>query len=286
MRQLLWVLVALTSLSLAGCSPSVNVEPERTALLSADRDWSQTTKEPDKFVSFFADGPSIYPPGKPKVSGADAIRKAYTEMSSAPGFALSWTPASAEVAASGDIGYTTGAYQSSMGGTSETGKYVTVWRKQTNGDWKVTNDIFNPDATPKPPAGEHTLAAPGSLKWGDAPPGLPAGAKAVVVSGDPSQAQPYVIRAQMPANYRIPPHWHPTTENITVLSGTVALGMGDKFDEKAMKDVPNGGFASVPADMHHYFMSKTASTIQVHGIGPFGITYVNAADDPRTKKSN
>ena len=222
----------------------------------------------------------------PKETGAQAIRKAFGDMSQAPGFALSWTPASAEVASSGDIGYTTGAYESSMGGVKETGKYVTVWRKQADGGWKVTNDIFNADEMPKPSAGPHTLVAPGELKWGDAPPGLPPGAKAAIVSGDPSRAEPFVIRAQMPANYRIAPHWHPTTESVTVLSGTVAVGMGDKFDEKARKDVPNGGFAALPAEMHHYFMSKTAATIQVHGIGPFAITYVNPADDPRSKKSN
>ena len=100
------------------------------------------------------------------------------------------------------------------------------------------------------------MVAANTLKWGDAPPGMPAGMRAAVVSGDPSQAQPYVIRAQLPANYRIPPHWHPTTENITVLSGTVALGMGEKFDEAAMQDVGAGGFASVPADMRTFSCRK------------------------------
>ena len=138
--------------------------------------------------------------------------------------------------AAGDIGYTTGTYQSTMGGVSEKGKYVTAWKKQADGAWKVTEDIFNADEAPKAPAGTHAMVAANALKWGDAPPGMPAGMRAAVVSGDPSQAQPYVIRAQLPANYRIPPHWHPTTENITVLSGTVALGMGEKFDEAAMQD--------------------------------------------------
>ena len=106
-----------------------------------------------------------------------------------------------------------------------------------------------------------------------------------VVSGDPSQAgQPYVLRVQFPANYRIAPHSHPVTENATVMSGTVGLGMGDKWDDSAMQDVGPGGFATLPAGMRHFFISKTASTLQLHGMGPFGITYVNPADDPRTKK--
>ncbi len=253
--------------------------------MAADRDWSETTKDPEKFVSFFGDGAAIYAPGMPIVTGAEAIRKSYTEMSKAPGFALSWTPTRGEVGAGGNIGYTVGTYQMSMGGTTEQGKYVTVWKKQGDA-WKVAEDIFNADATPKPPPGAHTMLAPGELKWGDPPPGLPPGARVAVVSGDPSQAQPYVLRAQLPANYRIAPHWHPVMENITVLSGTVALGMGDTFDEKAMKDVPVGGFASLPAEMRHSFMAKSAATIQVHGTGPFAITYLNPADDPRTKKTN
>jgi quercetin dioxygenase-like cupin family protein len=222
----------------------------------------------------------------PIVTGSAAIRKAYTEMSSAPGFSLSWVPTKAEVSASGDLGYTTGAYEMTMSGVSEKGKYVTAWKKQSDGAWKVTEDIFNADEAPKAAAGAHVMMPASALEWGEAPAGLPAGMRAAVVSGDPSQAQPYVLRAQLPANYRIPPHWHPTMENITVLSGTVALGMGEKFDEAAMQDVPAGGFASVPAEMRHFFMAKTAATIQVHGMGPFGITYLNPADDPRTKKSN
>lgn len=287
MNRCLSLFIGLVSLgAAAGCAPTVDVEQERTALMAADRAWSQTTKEPEKFVAYFAEGASIYPPGMPVVTGAEAIRKSFAEMSAAPGFALSWMATKAEVSSSGDLGYTTGAYEMTMGGISEKGKYVTAWKKQTDGAWKVTEDIFNADEAPKAAAGTHVMMPANAIKWGDAPPGMPAGMRAAVVSGDPSQAQPYVLRAQLPANYRIPPHWHPTMENITVLSGTVALGMGEKFEESAMQDVAAGGFASVPADMRHFFMAKTAATIQVHGIGPFGITYVNPADDPRMKKTN
>jgi hypothetical protein len=90
-----------------------------------------------------------------------------------------------------------------------------------------------------------------------------------------------VLRAKMPAGYKIPPHWHPTDENVTVISGTVAFGMGDKFVAADMKEVPGGGFALMPATMRHYFLAKTAAVIQVHGTGPFTLTYVNPADDPR-----
>jgi ketosteroid isomerase-like protein len=285
MRRFVWPIIGLASLAAsAACGPSVNVEQERTALMTVDREWSQTTKAPDKFVTYFADGATIYAPGMPMITGGDAIRKTFTEMSKAPGFALSWTATKADVSASGDMGTTVGTYEMTMGGTTEKGKYVTVWKKQADGTWKVAEDIFNADAVPKPPAGDHAMVAPSALKWGDPPPGLPAGARVALVSGNPAEG-PYVIRAQLPANYRIPPHWHPTTENVTVLSGTVALGMGEKWDDSAMQDVPSGGFTSIPAEMRHFFVSKTASTIQIHGVGPFGITYLNSADDPRTAAS-
>jgi ketosteroid isomerase-like protein len=284
MRRYVWLIVGLASLTAgAACGPTVNVEQERTALMTVDREWSQTTKEPEKFVSYFADGGTVYAPGMPAVTGGEAIRKTYTEMSKAPGFALSWTPTKADVSASGDFGTTAGTYEMTMGGTTEKGKYVTVWKKQADGTWKVAEDIFNADAPPQAPPGTHAMIPANTLKWGDAPPGFPAGAQIAVVSGDPSQAQPYVLRAQFPANYRLAPHSHPTTENATLLSGTVALGMGEKWDDSAMQDVGPGGFATLPAGMRHFLPSKTASTIQLHGIGPFDINYVNAADDPRTK---
>lgn len=287
MSRFLVLMMALATLAVTtACAPAVNVDEERASLMAADREWSQTTKEPEKFVAFFADDASIYAPAMPIVTGSEAIRKAITEMTTSPGFALSFTATKADVGAGGDIGYTSGSYEMKMGDATEKGKYVTVWKKQADGAWKVTEDIFNADAAPTAPAGTHVVAPANTLKWGDAPPGLPPGSRVSVVSGDPSQAQPYVLRAQMPANYRIPPHWHPMMENITVLSGTVALGMGETFDEKAMQDVPAGGFASVPGEMRHFFMSKTAATIQVHGVGPFAVTYVSAADDPRAKKSN
>jgi quercetin dioxygenase-like cupin family protein len=86
----------------------------------------------------------------------------------------------------------------------------------------------------------------------------------------------------MPAGYRIPPHWHPVAEHLTIISGRIAFGMGDKFDAAAMKTLPAGGYAVMPPEMRHYLEAKTEAVLEVHGVGPFVITYVNAADDPRT----
>ena len=265
--------------ALAGCARTANVAQEQESLIAKDREWSGTAKDVDKFVSYFAADATIYAPGTPAITGSDAIRKAFGEMAAAPGFALSFTPTRAAVAASGDIGYTVGTYDMSMAGGTEKGKYVTTWKKE-NGEWKVVEDIFNADSAPATAAGSHVMMPPGELKWGDPPPSLPTGAKMAVVAGDPTQAQPFVVRLQAPAGYRIAPHWHPGTENVTVLSGTAALGMGEQFDEASMTPLGPGGYASLPAEMRHYFMTRTAATIQVHGMGPFVVNYVNPGDDP------
>jgi ketosteroid isomerase-like protein/quercetin dioxygenase-like cupin family protein len=266
----------------AGCGSSANVEQERTAFLDADREWSQTTTDSDKFVSHLASDAVVYAPGMPMVRGTEEISSMYGGLSGAPGFSLAWTAARADVSAAGDLGYTVGNYSMSMGGASEKGKYVTIWKKQADGAWKVAEDIFNSDTPPSPPPATHVMLAPGALTWGDPPPGLPAGAKVAVVAGDPSKAEPFVLRAQMPAGWRVPLHWHPTTENLTVLSGTVSIGM--ESADGPLQDLTAGGFVALPAEMRHVFVSKTASTIQVHGMGPFGITYVNPADDPRQQQ--
>lgn len=271
------VLLGVVASMAAGCGPSANVEQERNNLLALDREWSQTTKEPEKFASYFAPDGTVYPQGMPATTGVEAIRTVFAEMSKTPGFSVTWIPTKADVGATGDLGYTAGTYEMNMGGATEKGKYVTVWKKQPDGAWKVSNDIFNADAAP---AAQHVMVPPSAIKWGDPPPSLPPGSRIAVVSGDPTQAQPFVLRAQVPAGYRIAPHWHPTAENITVLSGTIALGMGEQFDQAAMTDLSAGGYATLPAEMRHYFLSKSSATFQVHGMGPFAVNYVNPADDP------
>jgi ketosteroid isomerase-like protein len=267
---------------LAGCGSTVNVEQERATLMRLDREWAASVKDMDKFMSYYASDASVYPPGMPMATGSTAIREVLTKMSSAPGFSLQFGPSKAEVGASGDVGYTTGTYEASMNGMTEKGKYVEVWKKQTDGQWKVKEDIFNPDGSGAAPT-SHVMVESAAIKWGDPPPSLPPGSKMAVISGDPSKAGPFVVRAQVPAGYKVAPHWHPGDENLTVFSGTVALGMGDTWDESKMQPLGSGGFVALPAGMRHSFLAKTASTFQVHGMGPFALNYVNPADDPRKK---
>jgi anti-sigma factor ChrR (cupin superfamily) len=126
----------------------------------------------------------------------------------------------------------------------------------------------------------HTVT-PNQLKWGDAPPSLPAGAKMAVLQGDPTKPGPFTLRARLPAGYKIPAHWHPTDENITVISGVFHIGMGEKLNPSMGTALPVGSFMSMPTRTHHFAWVTQDTTIQVHGMGPFQITYINPADDPR-----
>ena len=121
------------------------------------------------------------------------------------------------------------------------------------------------------------------IKWGAAPPTLPAGAELAVLAGDPAKSGPVTLRLKMPKGYQIPAHWHPTDERVTVISGELGLGMGDKLDMKASKVLKPGGYAIAAAHMNHYAWSKTGAVVQIDLMGPFGITYVNPADDPSKK---
>ena len=128
-------------------------------------------------------------------------------------------------------------------------------------------------------------AAPAAkLNWGPAPPFLPAGARFALVSGDPSKSGPYEIRLDLPSGYKIAPHMHPTAETVTVKSGHFMYGMGDKADRKAEKTLTAGQSNTMPPNTAHWAHAKGHTVVAVTGNGPFAITYVNPADDPRKKK--
>jgi quercetin dioxygenase-like cupin family protein len=134
-----------------------------------------------------------------------------------------------------------------------------------------------------PAAPSHTGMLPAEIKWGPAPPSLPPGAQAAVLAGDPAKEGVFVIRAKFPSGYKVPPHWHPTDEHVTVLSGSLQFGMGDKFDLASTRTLTAGSFVTAAKDMRHFVQAKGPTVIQVTAMGPFTLTYVNPADDPRTK---
>jgi hypothetical protein len=126
-------------------------------------------------------------------------------------------------------------------------------------------------------------AKPAALKWGDAPPALPSGAQMAVVSGDPGKKGRFVVQLKMPVDYAVPAHWHPTTENVKVLSGRIGYGMSDKLDEAKAKHLTPGHTVVMKARMHHWVFASGPATLQISGMGPFEITYVDPKDDPRKK---
>lgn len=129
-------------------------------------------------------------------------------------------------------------------------------------------------------AADMTMIDPADIKWGDAPPVLPKGAKVAVLQGDPSKAGPFIMRLKTPANYKIAPHTHTQAENLTVLSGTLYLGLGDKVEPGKAHALKAGGFHSLPGQTPHYAYSKVPTVVQVNGEGPFDLVYLNPADNP------
>lgn len=135
--------------------------------------------------------------------------------------------------------------------------------------------------TPTAEARPHIVALPEAIPWGPAPAALPPGARLAVIEGDPSAAAAFTMRLWMADGYTIPPHFHPADEHVTVLQGTFLVGMGDRFDAGALAELPTGAFGMLPTGMHHFARARGEVVIQLHGVGPWGLTYVNPADDPR-----
>jgi mannose-6-phosphate isomerase-like protein (cupin superfamily) len=135
------------------------------------------------------------------------------------------------------------------------------------------------------PSQAQNAFTPDEVKYGPAPPFLPVGAQLAVLEGDPmASSGDFTIRLKMPDGYKVAPHTHPSRENVTVLSGTLKVGMGDQFDASKMMSFGSGSFAYLDPSMHHYAMSSGATVIQIHGTSPVKFNYINPADDPSMKK--
>ncbi len=152
---------ALSSLSLvlaAGCTPqpTVDLDAERNALMSADRAWAEAYAASDSpaeaFVAQLVDDATLLPPDAPLAQGTEAIRTVINELEAMPGFSVTWGPDMAEVGSGGGLGYTIGSYQMQMEGPEGAmiidGKYLTVWQKQADGTWMVIADMFNANGPP------------------------------------------------------------------------------------------------------------------------------------------
>lgn len=132
-------------------------------------------------------------------------------------------------------------------------------------------------------AQSHPMMTPADMKWGPAPPVLPAGAQVAVLDGDPFKPGFFSMRLKMPDGYKVAPHWHPTDESIVVLQGTLGLGMGNTANVATARMIPTGGFTKMPKEMRHYALAKGETILQIYGEGPFVVNYVNPKDDPSKK---
>ena len=152
-------------------------------------------------------------------------------------------------------------------------------------DPPATTDRVQPTSAAnqvQPADADHVMVTPAELKWADAP-SLPPGAKVTLIEGQVDQPVPFTLRLQFPADYQLPAHWHPSTEHVTVLSGAINMGRGDTLDKANTTSLSTGSFVIVPPNTNHFLWTAEEATVQVHGVGPVAITYVNPADDPRTK---
>jgi hypothetical protein len=128
---------------------------------------------------------------------------------------------------------------------------------------------------------EKNAFTPDSISWGAAPTVVRPGAQFAVLEGDPTASTgDYTVRLKMPDGFRIAPHWHPKRENVTIISGTFKVGMGDLFDPHKMNAFTAGSFAFLDPSMHHYAVASGETVVQVHGQSPLQFNYVHPEDDP------
>ncbi len=131
-----------------------------------------------------------------------------------------------------------------------------------------------------PERGEFT---PDQVPWKDGPPSLPSGSRFAVLEGNPSRQGYFAMRLELPDGYRIPPHWHPNFERLTIISGTFHLGMGEQFEQGGGMSLPAGSYAFMRPGMRHFAWAEGDTVIQVATLGPWAINYVDPATDPRRK---
>ena len=142
-----------------------------------------------------------------------------------------------------------------------------------------------PQKTPAAPASSHAMVRASSIQWGAAPPRLPPGAQAAVLSGDPGKPGAFAIRLKAPAGYRVPRHWHPTDEQVTLIEGDLTLAMGDGADAHSADFAP-GDSEMLPAKMLHEASTRNGAVIQINSSGPFEINYADPKDDPRNRATD
>ena len=135
-------------------------------------------------------------------------------------------------------------------------------------------------------AEEHNIVMPNDVKWSAAPPSLPKGAQGAVIFGDPTKDGLFAMRLKFPKGYKVAPHSHPKPEVVTKISGTLKLGTGESGDPSKAQALPAGAIFAFTPGMIHYASTDEEAVIQLNSIGPWGLSYVNPKDDPRTASAH
>jgi hypothetical protein len=120
-----------------------------------------------------------------------------------------------------------------------------------------------------------------AIEWREGPATLRKGARIAILEGDPSAEGVFTMRLWLPDGFIVSPHVHSQIEHVTVVSGTLNFGMGETFDKSATRAMPAGSFGYWPIGMKHFAYTTGDTVLQLHGRGPWTVTYVNPADDPR-----
>jgi uncharacterized protein (TIGR02246 family) len=275
--------MALAALAIAAFTSTVqSQQSDARAIRALSDQWQKdvAAQNVDAIVALHTTDAVVMLSHAPLAKGSAAIRAMWAEGVKTPGLVLHWTPTKIEVASptvATEYGTYTESFDTPQGKGTDAGNYVTIWHK-INGKWRVALDAPNTTiplpaaaAAPMEMANVQILANT-ALTWNDfAPPGFDPGMKLAVLSGDPGVAGHYVLRLQFPAGYRFPVHWHPGIENLTVVSGTFLLGMGNTADPSALKTYGPGDFLYIPPRHAHWGGSAAQgpSVIQLHGEGPF-----------------
>jgi uncharacterized protein (TIGR02246 family) len=279
--------MALAALAIAAlASTARSQQTDARAIRELSDQWQRdvAAQNVDAIVALFAPDAVVMMSHAPLAQGSAAIRASWSEGVKTPGLVLHWTPTKIEVASptvATEYGTYTESFDTPQGKGTDAGNYVTIWHK-ISGKWRVVLDAANTSiplpstasaTTPAGMADVQVLPASG-LTWNDfALPGFDPGIKLAVLSGDPGAKGHYVLRLQFPAGYRFPVHWHPGIENLTVVSGTFLLGMGNTADWNALKTYGPGDFLYIPPRHAHFGGSAAqgAAVVQLHGEGPFQV---------------
>ena len=277
--------MALAALAIAALATTARSQTkDEIAVRAASDQWQKdvAAQNVDAIAALMAPDAVAMLSHAPLLKGQAAIRDSWASMVKTPGLVLHWTPTKIEQAGptvATEYGTYTESHDTPQGRMTDAGNYVTIWHK-INGKWRVALDAPN-TTSPLPPTpaaptamAETALIPASAMKWNDFQlPGFDPGVKLAVISGDPASTGPYVLRLQFPAGYRFPVHYHPGIENLTVVSGTFQLGMGNTADPSALKDYGPGDFLYMPPRHAHFGGTSSAgpSVVQLHGTGPFQV---------------